>query len=46
MKCKVKLLTAGKIHYEYMICNGYEEAKKIALSRNPFSVVVSTNALM
>jgi len=45
MKCSVKLLSAGKVHYETMYCNGYEEAKVIAKSRYPTATIVSVNAI-
>ena len=45
MKCSVKLYSAGKVHYEEMYCNGYEEAKKIAKSRYPTAKIVSVNAV-
>ena len=45
MKCRVKLYSAGKIHYEDMYCNGYDQAKKIAQSRYPTAKIVSVNAV-
>ena len=45
MKCRVTLLSAGKIHYETMYCNGYVQAKEISKSRYPTATIVSVTAI-
>ena len=44
MRCKVQLYVAGKTFYEYMEANGYDDARRIALARNPTATVISCNA--
>ena len=44
MKCKVKLYVAGKVFKETVYAKDYEEAKQVALARNPNATVVSVNA--
>ena len=41
MKCKVKLFKAGTIFEEKCVARDYDDAKKVALARNPGATVVS-----
>tara|TARA_B100000902_G_scaffold283985_1_gene269960 strand:+ start:1195 stop:1338 length:144 start_codon:yes stop_codon:yes gene_type:complete len=45
MKCKVKLFKAGTIFEEVMIARDYEDAKKVALARNPGSTIMGVTAV-
>ena len=44
MRCEVKLYVAGKVFYETVHARNYDEAKEVALARNPNATVVSVNA--
>ena len=44
MKCDVKLYVAGKVFTETVHARDYQEAKQVALARNPNAQVVSVNA--
>ena len=44
MKCKVELIVAGKVFYESVHARDYEDAREVALARNPNATVVSVNA--
>lgn len=44
MKCKVELYVAGTVFYETVYARDYQEAKEVALTRNPNATVVSVNA--
>jgi hypothetical protein len=41
---EVKLYVAGKVFYETVHARNYDEAKEVALARNPNATVVSVNA--
>ena len=45
MKCKVTLFKAGKVFDETVVAIDYEDAKKVALARNPGCTVVSVTAV-
>lgn len=45
MKCKVQLYVAGKVFYEEVQASNYEEAKRVALARNPNAKVMGVNAV-
>ena len=45
MKCEVRLFVAGNIFKEEVICRNYQEAREVALSRNPNAKVLSVTAL-
>ncbi len=45
MKCEVKLFVAGQVFNETVHARNYDEARKVALARNPNAKVVSVNAL-
>ena len=44
MRHKVQLYVAGKTFYEYMEARDYQEARQVALARNPNADVISVNA--
>tara|TARA_Y100000114_G_scaffold134392_1_gene134445 strand:+ start:152 stop:292 length:141 start_codon:yes stop_codon:yes gene_type:complete len=45
MKIKVELYVAGQIFNEIVRAVDYEEARKVALARNPNATVVSITAV-
>ena len=44
MRCEVNLYVAGTVFYEDVYAKNYQEAKEVALARNPNATVVSVNA--
>ena len=44
MLCEVKLYVAGSVFTETVHAKNYDEARKVALARNPNARVVSVNA--
>tara|TARA_B100000287_G_C20438400_1_gene704559 strand:+ start:93 stop:233 length:141 start_codon:yes stop_codon:yes gene_type:complete len=44
MLCEVKLYVSGRTFYETVHARDYDDAKKVALARNPNATVVSVNA--
>ncbi len=44
MRCEVKLYVAGSVFTETVHAKNYDEARKVALARNPNARVVSVNA--
>ena len=44
MKCKVELIVAGKVFYESVHARDYDEARQVALARNPNATVIGVNA--
>ena len=44
MLCEVKLYVAGRTFYETVHAANYDDAKKVALARNPNATIVSVNA--
>lgn len=44
MKCKVKMYVAGTVFEETVYAKDYQEARQVALARNPNATVVSVNA--
>jgi hypothetical protein len=44
MKCEVQLYVAGKVFTEQVHAVDYDEARRVALARNPNATVVSVNA--
>ena len=44
MKCEVKLFKAGTVFKEEVIARDYQDARKVALARNPGATVVGVNA--
>ena len=45
MKCKVQLFKAGTIFEEVMIARDYDDAKKVALARNPGPTIMGVTAV-
>ena len=45
MKCEVQLYVAGKVFTEQVFAVDYEEARQVALARNPNATVVSVTAV-
>ena len=44
MKCKVELYVAGKTFNESVYARDYDEARQVALARNPNATVIRVNA--
>ena len=44
MRCEVQLYVAGKVFTEEVQAANYQDAKEVALARNPNARVVSVNA--
>lgn len=44
MICEVKLYVAGKVFYETVHARDYQEARQVALARNPNAKVMGVNA--
>tara|TARA_B100000287_G_C20528524_1_gene739844 strand:- start:900 stop:1043 length:144 start_codon:yes stop_codon:yes gene_type:complete len=44
MKCEVKLYVSGTVFTETVQARNYQEAREVALARNPNAKVVSVNA--
>jgi|TARA_R110002012_G_scaffold265318_1_gene448719 hypothetical protein len=45
MKVKVQLYVAGTVFDEVVVARNYEEAKEVALARNPNATIVSVTAV-
>jgi len=45
MKCKVTLYKAGKVFYEEVIARDYQDAREVALARNPGAQVQGVTAV-
>ena len=45
MHCEVTLYVAGKVFKERMIARDYQEARKVALARNPNATVIGVTAV-
>jgi len=45
MKVKVQLFKAGQVFDEVVIATDYEDARRVALARNPGANVVSVTAV-
>jgi len=45
MKCEVQLYVAGKVFKEEVIAVDYQDARKVALARNPGAQVISVTAV-
>ena len=45
MKCEVQLYVAGQVFTETVHAVNYDEAKQVALARNPNATVVSVTAV-
>ena len=44
MRCRVQLYVAGQVFNEEVRAVDYEEARRVALARNPNATAVSVNA--
>ena len=44
MVCEVKLYVAGKVFTEEVYARNYQEAREVALARNPNAKVMGVNA--
>ena len=44
MNCEVKLYVNGTVFSEMVIAANYDDARQVALARNPNATVVSVNA--
>jgi hypothetical protein len=44
MKCEVTLYVAGKVFKEEVYARDYQEAKEVALARNPNATVIGVTA--
>ena len=44
MKCEVKLYVSGKVFTEEVYAKDYQEAREVALARNPNAKVIGVNA--
>jgi len=44
MKCEVRLYVAGQVFNETVIARNYQEAKEVALARNPNAKVLGVNS--
>ena len=45
MKCKVQLYVAGQVFDEIVIPRNYQEAKEVALARNPNAQIIGVTAV-
>ena len=45
MKCEVTLYVAGTVFKETVIARNYEEARQVALARNPNAKIVGVTAV-
>jgi hypothetical protein len=45
MKCKVQLFKAGTVFDEIVIATDYDDARKVALARNPGATIVGVTAV-
>ncbi|AIX17352.1 hypothetical protein Syn7803C76_133 [Synechococcus phage ACG-2014b] len=45
MKCKVQLFKAGTVFDEIVIATDYDDARKVALARNPGATIMGVTAV-
>ena len=45
MKCEVKLYVAGKVFYENVEARNYQDAREVALARNPNAKIIGVTAV-
>ena len=45
MRCKVQLFVGGTVFNEEVVARNYQEAREVALARNPNARVVSVTAV-
>ena len=46
MKCKVELYKAGTVFEEIVIATDYEDAREVALARNPNATIMGVTAVL
>jgi len=46
MKCRVQLYVAGKVFNEEVYARDYQEAKQVAIARNPNAKVISVTSVI
>lgn len=46
MNCKVELWVAGKVFYDFVRANSYDEAVRVAQNRNPNARILRVNAIV
>lgn len=46
MQCEVKLYKAGIVFVEKVVARDYQDARKVALARNPGATVVGVTAVL
>tara|TARA_B100000965_G_scaffold153610_1_gene127730 strand:+ start:5098 stop:5241 length:144 start_codon:yes stop_codon:yes gene_type:complete len=46
MKCKVQLYKAGTVFEEIVIATDYEDAREVALARNPNATIMGVTAVL
>ena len=44
MRCEIQLFVAGTVFYEEVQARNYQEARDVAIARNPNAKVISVNA--
>ena len=45
MRCRVQLIVAGQVFNEEVRAVDYQEARQVALARNPNARIISVNAI-
>lgn len=45
MKCEVKLYKAGQVFIESVIARDYQDAREVALARNPGAKIIGVTAV-
>ena len=45
MRCRVQLIVAGQVFNEEVRAVDYQEARQVALARNPNARIISVNAV-
>ena len=45
MRCRVQLIVAGQVFTEEVRAVDYQEARQVALARNPNARIISVNAI-
>ena len=46
MKCRVQLYVAGKVFYEKVEARSYQEARELALARDPNAKVIGVTGVI
>ena len=45
MRCEVKLFVAGRVFTNIIECRNYEEAREVAIARNPNAEILGVTAI-